>query len=126
MDIIIRNITLKHILTEEYFKIISEEDLSEVICFGLVYSGYLRIPGAHSAKKAKFLKNLFKDGDTVKSTVLAFLMLGRYDGLYNEIGCACKLDDLMPCEFTSGSCKAGIFVPCSGEYSDSDFCIGKK
>ena len=42
-----------------------------------------------------------------------WLKSNGYDGLSNgEIGCACDLDDLIPCEGAQPSCEAGYKVPC--------------
>lgn len=38
-----------------------------------------------------------------------------YDGLYNIDGeCACKTDDLFPCECPSRECRPGYLTPCDG------------
>jgi len=51
----------------------------------------------------------------VKDLVQIGLRERGYDGLYNEeLGCACLVDDLMPCVFENNKCEAGYRIPCPG------------
>lgn len=60
---------------------------------------------------------------TVKEIIENFLVANGYDGLYNEdVDCACKLDDLMPCGYSSPECKAGYLIQVE---EDGSFFIGK-
>lgn len=50
---------------------------------------------------------------TLKDIVRAYLIKWRYDGLYNaDGGCACKLDNLMPCDEPGCGCEPGYLWPC--------------
>lgn len=49
----------------------------------------------------------------VRDIVAEYLKKHKFDGLYNISGvCACKLDDLIPCEGAQGECTVGYKVPC--------------
>ena len=64
--------------------------------------------------------------DTVKTIVIKYLADGCFDGLYNEnVGCACKVDDLMPCSDVGDGCCPGVLIdmPTDGEH---DFFIGER
>jgi len=68
---------------------------------------------------------------TVKEIVKKYLEENGFDGLYNPGECACKKDDLMPCEcFTeTDNCEPGYFQPTdrSDRVLDGwDFHIGPK
>ena len=62
----------------------------------------------------------------VKDIIEAWLKENGYDGLYGE-ECACRIDDLMPCEEPGTDCEAGYEGPCDGtcEYAPCDFHIYK-
>jgi len=50
---------------------------------------------------------------TVKDIILKFLRSNSYDGLYNVNGsCACKIDDLIPCDGPIDNCKPGCLKDC--------------
>ncbi len=62
----------------------------------------------------------------VDEIVRRYLEKNGYDGLFNPwMGCACKLDDLFPCDVNDGMCQPGHFVPCPDDV-DADWCIGKR
>jgi hypothetical protein len=44
---------------------------------------------------------------TVKDILEEWLQANGYNGLYQDDGCACTLDDFMPCEEPSKDCIAG-------------------
>lgn len=50
-----------------------------------------------------------------------------FDGLYSDWGCACKLDDLLPCGEPSPACAPGYLAECDPETcqnnGDCDFHI---
>jgi hypothetical protein len=52
---------------------------------------------------------------TVRQIVEKYLRENGYDGLYNSNDCACDLNDLMPCGFWDGDCKAGYKHSCNCE-----------
>lgn len=66
--------------------------------------------------------------DGLQPLVLQALDRGSFDGLYNEdIDCACKLDDLMPCDAPCMECRPGYLQPLTREErvdEDLDFRIG--
>ena len=63
---------------------------------------------------------------TVEEIVRDYLQEHKYDGLYCEGECACKLDDLMPCTFDDiEKCKAGYETQCDCDQG-CDFHIGPK
>lgn len=62
--------------------------------------------------------------DTVKSIVIKYLAEEHLDGLYSEChGCACKFDNLMPCEHDKSTCMPGVIVD---EQENGDFVIGER
>ena len=66
-------------------------------------------------------KQPFKKGGSVFGMILAQLVTGGFDGLYNGNGCACGVDDLMPCDSESiQNCMAGYKVPCDPGSCDND------
>jgi hypothetical protein len=64
-------------------------------------------------------------GDLV-AYVRAALERDGYDGLFNDKECACKTDDLMPCEGPATYCRPGYLRPLTdAEWDDGlDFWIG--
>lgn len=63
----------------------------------------------------------------VKEIVRRYLVMNNFEGLFHEDGeCACKLDDLMPCDgdIYMGTCEVGYIAPC--EDPDFTFCIGRE
>ena len=49
-----------------------------------------------------------KSNPTLHSIVSSELRNKGFDGLFNtDGGCACKVDDLMPCDEPNGECEAG-------------------
>lgn len=55
--------------------------------------------------------------------VRKYLEDNGFDGLFDEDGeCACKNDDLFPCDGSSFNCKPGYKQPC--DCGDHDFHIG--
>ena len=76
--------------------------------------------------------------DGLQPLVLQALEKGGFDGLYLEPssgyageggddGCACKLDDLMPCDAPCMECRPGYLQPLTHEQrveEDLDFSIG--
>lgn len=72
---------------------------------------------------------------TVKEIIEKYLKDNNYDGLYYPGECACKLDDLMPCEDCNFDCQPGILgncEKCNKKDNDGichetwDWCIGPK
>ncbi len=60
---------------------------------------------------------------TVNQIVQKFLEENGFDGLFNEeIDCACKLDDLIPCDYLDNNCTVGYLVPCDC-YMEHEFHI---
>lgn len=61
---------------------------------------------------------------TVKKIVADFLEANGYDGLFLPEVCACKKDDLAPCdEHISMQCQAGYLTPCDCGDPDHDWHI---
>lgn len=60
----------------------------------------------------KQTSNISKDGTPIKEMVSEWLKANGYKGLYNESGCGCGLDDLMPCECVSEMCAAAYEFRC--------------
>lgn len=59
----------------------------------------------------------------VQNIVFDWLASRGYDGLFNaDIQCACRLEDLMPCDEPGIDCTAGYLVPCPG--TASEVCDG--
>lgn len=64
--------------------------------------------------------------ETVKSIVIKYLADGHYDGLFNEdVGCACKVDNLMPCSDVGDGCCPGVITN-DQPTDDYDFTIGER
>lgn len=64
---------------------------------------------------------------TIKEIILEYLKANGYDGLYHWTGCACKVDDLMPCDACSiDGCQPGHLLPCPPECGEHDWHIGDK
>lgn len=57
---------------------------------------------------------------TLRTLAAAWLKCHDYGGLLNAGECACKLDDLMPCDEPSTECAPGYLAPCTKE----DWCCG--
>jgi len=49
---------------------------------------------------------------TVKEIVIKYLKENSYDGLYNENGCGCDIENLVECESECDECIAGYKTPC--------------
>jgi hypothetical protein len=65
------------------------------------------------------------DTITVRGIVRTYLEKHCYDGLYSDSECACRLDDLMPCDGEGiDQCSAGHLVPCDRECDDPSCCTG--
>lgn len=70
-------------------------------------------------------------GMTVRKIVAEWLKCHGYDGLYAPGSCACRVDDLMPCDDACESCIAGYEQMCPGPElcpveGNCDFHIGPK
>lgn len=68
---------------------------------------------------------------TLTEIIVEGLRRNGYDGLFCEDGCACKLDDLVPCGNLSESCYPGVLIDieCCGNCTHSqpcDFHMGHK
>ena len=63
---------------------------------------------------------------TIDTKLLARLLKeAGYDGLFYPGECACKIDDLAPCESESiEECKPGVLRNCAEIGVDADWCIG--
>lgn len=66
---------------------------------------------------------------TIKAIIEQHLIDGGFDGLWNRHGtCACKLDDLFPCDCHGLSiieCAPGFFAECDcGDECEYEFHIG--
>ena len=67
----------------------------------------------------------------LREIVMKYLKDNKLDGLYNEDMCACKIDDLIPCDEPSSSCQSGKIKNCEACdnmhdricKSDYDYCI---
>ncbi len=60
----------------------------------------------------------------VKEIILDHMEKNKFDGLYAPGECACKNDDLVPCNEDFSRCLPGVLTPCDcGEHS---FHIGPK
>jgi hypothetical protein len=64
----------------------------------------------------------------LRDLVAKALTAEGFDGLYSDWGCACKLDDLLPCGEPSPACEPGYLGPCEPDdcpnAGDCDFHIG--
>ncbi len=56
----------------------------------------------------------------LKDIVRQYLNENGYDGLYSEGECACKLDDLFPCDDPNEDCQAGYLNKCDPETCNLD------
>jgi len=54
---------------------------------------------------------------TLKEIVKQWIKERGFEGLWRE-GCACKLDNLMPCSEPGEDCEAGYEAPCDGTCDD--------
>jgi len=65
---------------------------------------------------------------TVKDMVSAYLRQNGYDGLWSPDGeCACKRDDLMPCDGESiDKCRPGYLAPCPDDCGEHEFHIQER
>lgn len=62
---------------------------------------------------------------TIKEIVAKYLKESKFDGLFNPDGeCACKNDDLFPCDEFTGNCEAGYKTKCNCEDEDGCFWMG--
>lgn len=63
----------------------------------------------------------------LRDLVAKALTAEGFDGLYSDWGCACKLDDLLPCGEPSPACEPGYLGPCEPDNcqnaGDCDFHI---
>lgn len=72
-----------------------------------------------------------KPAPDVRQIVTAYLRLEGYDGLYADEdadpdGCACVLDDLMPCDgYGMMNCRPGMKHP-HPDPSEGDFWVGPR
>ena len=60
----------------------------------------------------------------VETMVAGYLRAGGYGGLYNQDGCGCSLDDLVPCGEINGECQAAWRVPCFRTYDEAGEPVG--
>ena len=62
---------------------------------------------------------------TVKDIVIEYLRAHKFDGLfYTDGDCACKIDDLFPCQEGADKCEAGCFADTKN--NDEEFRIEPK
>ena len=62
----------------------------------------------------------------VKQITEEYLIKHKFDGLWSD-ECACKLDDLMPCDdWGMNKCEPGYEMPCPENCSEHDFHIGRR
>jgi len=50
--------------------------------------------------------------DTVLDIVKKRIFHGGYDGLFNDCGCGCTLEDLMPCDNNTSNCELAYRFDC--------------
>lgn len=75
---------------------------------------------------------------TVKEIIINYLKRNRFDGLYHDSECGCKIDDLLHCGNECTECKPGNFINCNECYFHKrlstslfeceigyDYCIGE-
>jgi hypothetical protein len=66
----------------------------------------------------------------VKALLVEVLRAQGFDGLWSDGGgCACIVDDLVPCDGPCHECQAGYLLPKPWPDHidpDGDFCIGEK
>ena len=63
----------------------------------------------------------------VRQIVADYLRENGFDGLYNlVVDCACKLEDLAPCDCNLLDCKPGYLQPCPPDCGDHDWHMGDK
>ena len=60
----------------------------------------------------------------VRQIVSDYLRENGFDGLYNAGECACKTDDLGPCDCSLLNCEPGYLQPCPPECGEHDWHIG--
>lgn len=59
----------------------------------------------------------------LREIVTSWLAFRKYDGLFNtDSGCACRLDNLMPCDEPGVECMPGYLEQCPGP--ESEVCDG--
>ena len=65
---------------------------------------------------------------TVKEILKKYLNDNGFDGLYYPGECACKKDDLAPCDNLNMGCKPGYLQECKAgnENCEFDWCIAEK
>jgi len=69
------------------------------------------------------LENYIKSTDMdVKEIMTEYLTEKGFDGLFYPGECACKSEDLMPCDASCLACEPGCLIP--SEDTDFDFKIG--
>lgn len=59
----------------------------------------------------------------IKEIVIEYLKANSFDGLFKPEECACKLNDLMPCDSPCDQCEPGYVLPGNEDY---DWRIGMK
>ena len=60
----------------------------------------------------------------VSQIVSDYLRENGFDGLYNAGECACKIDDLGPCDCSIMNCEPGYLQPCPPECGEHNWHIG--
>jgi len=68
---------------------------------------------------------------SVKEIIKDYLIEKGYDGLYSAGNCACKIDDLIPCQDSCENCCAGYLLTDEDSLRDAkiegwDFVIGEQ
>jgi hypothetical protein len=48
----------------------------------------------------------------LREIVAEYLIKNGYDGLFSDSECACKNEDLFPCDNPAYDCQAGYLTPC--------------
>ena len=60
---------------------------------------------------------------TVKEIIIKYLEDNGYDGLYDEMGCGCLINDFALCDSISAECMAGYKLPGNEE---CDYLVGPR
>ena len=63
-----------------------------------------------------------KTTNCVRIILQNYLKKNGYDGLYYPGECACKIDDLQPCDSSMQDCEPGYYQP---DKEGFDFMLGK-